>query len=127
MRKFLLSALLLIMGCSLFSGCESSARDRRLTAEATPSSAQEANKTRAASYRSKLRTLEFNKQHELNAIEQRRTGNVYSHSCRKAVVFDPSMPVSVDTTGCTPQQLRLEQEAEGRQTFDRVLSDPRNN
>ena len=126
MRKLLLSAPLLIMG-NLFSGCESGARDRRLTAEATPSNVQEANRVRAASYRSRLRTLELNKQQELNAIEQRRTGDVYSHSCRKAVVYDPSMPVSVDTTACTPQQLRLEQEAERRQTFDRVLSDPINN
>jgi len=33
------------------------------------------------------------------------------------------MPVSVDTSGCTPEQLRLEQDAERRQMFDDAMKD----
>ena len=115
--------LLVFVVLLLFAGCESDgARDRRLAAEAKRNVAdQEEDRAAAEARQGALRTLELNKQYELDVIEHRRTGDVYSHSCRKAVAMDPSMPVSVDTSGCTPEQLKLEQEAERRQMFDDAM------
>lgn len=120
MKKLLFSTLLLLLAASLLSGCESDeARDRRLKVEASRHVAQEEEDRAAAEARQgSLRALELNKQYELDRIEHRRTGDVYSHSCRKAVAIDPAYPVSVDTKGCTPEQVRLEQDAERRQMFE---------
>jgi hypothetical protein len=121
--------LLLLLAASLLSGCESdAARDRRLKAEAKSNVAQEEGDHAATeAQQGAVRAMELNKQYELDVVEHRRTGDVYSHSCRKAVGFDPSMAVSVDTTGCTPEQLRLEQEAERQQTFDDALKNSKKN
>jgi hypothetical protein len=123
MKRALFSTLLLVLAASLLSGCESdAARDRRLKAEAKRNVAQEEEEhAETEAHQGALRAMELNKQYELDVIEHRRTGDVYSHSCRRAVAFDPSMPVSVDTTGCSPEQLRLEQEAERNQMFDDAL------
>jgi len=123
MKKLLSYTLLLLLAASLLSGCESdAARDRRLKAEAKRNVAEEEeNRADASAHQGALRAMELNKQYELDVIEHKRTGDVYSHSCRKAVAFDPSMPVSVDTKGCTPEQLRLEEDAERRQMFDEAF------
>src|SRR5690242_4449069 len=122
--KSLFLMLLLAVAAGI-TGCESdAARDRRLQMEAKRNVAEEEEDRAAASaHQGALRAMELNKQYELDRIEHRRTGDVYSHSCRKAVAFDPSMPVSVDTKDCTPEQLRLEQEAERRQMFDDAMKD----
>jgi hypothetical protein len=119
----------LLLATSLLTGCESDAsRDRRLKAEARRNVAEEEqNRADAEAHQGALRNLELNKQYELDVIEHKRTGDVYSHSCRKAVAMDPSFPVSVDTSGCTPEQLRLEQEAERRQMFDDAMKNSKNN
>jgi hypothetical protein len=100
MKRPLLSILLLLLAASVLSGCESDgARDRRLMAEAKRNVAQEEEDHAATgAHQGAVRAMEPNKQYELDVIEHRRTGDVYSHSCRKAVGFDPSGPVSVDTT-----------------------------
>ena len=74
-----------------------------------------------------VRALELQKQDQLDGVEQRRTGNVYAHSCRKAVGINPGVPVTVDVKGCTPEQLRLEQEAERRQMFDDAMKNSKQN
>jgi hypothetical protein len=123
MKEPLFATLFLFLAVCVLSGCESEAsRDRRLKAEAKRNVAQEEeDRADAQAHQGALRAMELNKQYELDVIEHRRTGDVYSHSCRKAVAFDPSMPVSVDTKGCTPEQLRLEQEAEQKQMFEDAL------
>jgi hypothetical protein len=123
MNKTLFCTLLLLLAASLLSGCESDAsRDRRLKAEARRNVAQEEEvRSDTQAHEGALRDMELKKQYELDVIEHKRTGDVYSHSCRKAVAFDPSMPVSVDTSGCTPEQLKLEEEGERRQTFDDAM------
>jgi hypothetical protein len=120
MKEPLFSTLLLFLAACLLSGCESdTSRDRRLKTEAKRNVAQqEEDRADAQAHQQALRGIELNKQYDLDVIEHRRTGDVYSHSCRKAVAFDPSMPVSVDTKDCTPEQLRLEQEAEQKQMFE---------
>jgi len=125
MKKLIFPTLLLLLATSLLTGCESDAsRDRRLKAEARRNVAEEdQNRADSEAHQGALRALELNKQYELDVIEHKRTGDVYSHSCRKAVAMDPSMPVSVDTSGCTPEQLRLEQDAERRQMFDDDMKD----
>jgi len=125
MKKLIFPTLLLLLATSLLTGCESDAsRDRRLKAEARRNVAEEdQNRADSEAHQGALRALELNKQYELDVIEHKRTGDVYSHSCRKAVAMDPSMPVSVDTSGCTPEQLRLEQDAERRQMFDDAMKD----
>ena len=112
MKRALSSSLLLLLAASLLSGCESG-HDRYLRAEARRKAAQEQeDKADAAAHQGALRALERRKQNELDAIEQHRTLNATSHSCRKAVAIDPGFPVSIDTSGCSPEQLRAEQESE---------------
>ena len=116
--RLLVFVLVLLLG-----GCESDAsRDRRLAAEAKRHVAQEEqDRTDKETEQRALRQLELNKQYELDKIEHRRTGNVYSHSCRRAYALSTFFPVSVDTSGCTPEQLRLEQEAEQKQAVEDAL------
>src|SRR5436305_14484543 len=120
MKEPLFATLLLFCVACLLSGCESDvSRDRRLQAQAEHNVAQEEeNRADAQAHQGALRAMELNKQYELDVIEHRRTGDVYSHSCRRAVAFDPSMPVSVDAKGGTPEQLHLDQQAEQKQMFD---------
>lgn len=112
--------LCLFLAACLLSGCESdAARERRMKAEAQSKVAEDdQGRQDTFAHQEALRAVELAKQHDLDGVEQRRTGNVYAHSCRKAVAFDPSMPASVDTKGCSPDQLNLETEAERRQMFD---------
>ena len=120
---------LLFIATCLLSSCESgAARDQRYKAEADRKVAEDdQGRQETMAHDEAVKSIELAKQHELDAVEQRRTGDVYAHSCRKAVGFGPSMPVSVDTKGCTPDQLRLEQEAERRQIFDDALKNDREN
>ena len=122
MRKPAILVALLFMSWFLVA-CESDdAREQRYKAEAQRQVAED-DQTRQESFANQgaVTELALAKQHELDGVEQRRTGNVYAQSCRKAVAVNPGMPVIVDTKGCTPEQLRLETEAERRQMFDDAL------
>jgi hypothetical protein len=122
-------AWLLLIALGMLSGCQSeAARDAQYKAEADRKVAEdEQQREGAVAHSEAVTALELEKQNQLDAVEQRRSGNVYAHSCRKAVGFDPSMPVSVDTKGCTPEQLRLELDAERRQMFDDALKNSKEN
>ena len=122
MRRMQFALVALIAVC-LLPGCESdAARDQRYKTEAGQKVANdEQARQETVAHSEAVKAMELEKQNQLDAVEQRRSGNVYAHSCRKAVGFDPSMPVSVDTKGCVPEQLNLELEAERRQMFDDAL------
>jgi hypothetical protein len=63
-------------------------------------------------------------QDKLDAVEQKRSGNVYAHSCRKVTSASWQLnAVAVDKSGCSPEQLKLEEEAEKRQVFDQAFKD----
>jgi hypothetical protein len=55
-------------------------------------------------------------QEKLDATEQKRANNVYAHSCRKVTLASYALQASnVETAQCTPEQLKLEQDAERQQ------------
>jgi len=63
-------------------------------------------------------------QDKLDAVEQKRTGNVYAHSCRKVTAASWQLDaVAIDKSGCSPEQLRQEEEAQKRQMFDQAFKD----
>lgn len=65
-------------------------------------------------------------QEKLDAVEQKRTKNVYAHSCRKVTMASYALNASsVDTSQCSAEQIKLEQEAEKRQMFDKAFEDSR--
>lgn len=65
-------------------------------------------------------------QEKLDAVEQKRTNNVYAHSCRKVTSANWQLnAVAVDKSGCSADQLRLEEEAEKRQVFDKAFESTR--
>jgi hypothetical protein len=54
------------------------------------------------------RALMLQAQGKLDAIEPKRTNNVYAHSCRKVTLASYALNASnVDTAQCTPEQLKL--------------------
>ncbi len=60
-------------------------------------------------------------QEKLDAVEQKRTKNVYAHSCRKVTLASYMLnATTVDTSQCSAEQLKLEQEAEKRQASDKM-------
>jgi len=91
MKKLIFPTLILLLATSLLTGCESDAsRDRRLKAEARRNVAEEdQNRADSEAHQGALRALELNKQYELDVIEHKRTGDVYSHSCRRPLPWTP--------------------------------------
>ncbi len=70
------------------------------------------------------RAVMLQAQEKLDAVEQKRTKNVYAHSCRKVTMASYALNASsVDTSQCSAEQLKLEQEAEKRQMFDKAFED----
>ena len=123
MSRHAIFILALLFAALLLTSCQSdAAREQQMNAEAKRQVAVE-DEERSVSYAHEgvLRGVELAKQNELDAVEQKRTGNVYAHSCRKAVALDPALPVSIDTKACSTDQLRVEQEAERRQLFDEAF------
>jgi hypothetical protein len=59
------------------------------------------------------RALMLREQEKLDATEEKRTNNVYAHSCRKASYALKAS--NVGTAQCTPERLQLEQDAERQQ------------
>lgn len=128
MSKRILIFIPVLVTC-LLTNCQSdAANERSAKAEAGRKVAEdEQNRADTQLHHEALDALALAKQHDLDGVEQRRSGDVYAHSCRKAVAFDPSMPVSVDTKECSKEQLALEQQAETRQMFDAALKNPKGN
>jgi hypothetical protein len=62
------------------------------------------------------RALMLREQEKLDATEEKRTNNVYAHSCRKVTLASYALKASnVGTAQCTPERLQLEQDAERQQ------------
>jgi len=62
------------------------------------------------------RALMLREQEKLDATEQKRTNNVYAHSCRKVTLASYALKASnVDTAQCTPERLKLEQDVARQQ------------
>ncbi len=70
------------------------------------------------------RAMMLKAQEKLDAVEQKRTKDVYAHSCRKVTLASYALNASnVDTSQCSAEQLKLEQDAEKRQMFDKAFED----
>jgi hypothetical protein len=70
------------------------------------------------------RAVMLREQERLDRVEQKRTKNVYAHSCRKVTLASYALnATNVDTSQCSPEQLKLEQEAESHQMFDKAFED----
>jgi len=70
------------------------------------------------------RAIMFQAQEKLDAVEQKRTKNVYAHSCRKVTMASYALNASnVDTSQCSAEQLKLEQDAEKSLVFDKAFED----
>lgn len=119
-----------ILFVTLFAGltaCTSEAsRERQQQAEARRKVAQDDQDLQAQeSSNEGQRALVLKEQDRLDAVEQKRTGNVYAHSCRKVTAVNYILNAnSVDTSQCSEQQLKLEQDAEQQQPIrDKLMQD----
>jgi hypothetical protein len=116
-RGILLVAVFAVLGAGL-AGCTSeAARERQQQAEAGRKVAEEDQDVQAKESSDEAdRALMLQAQGKLDAIEQKRTNNVYAHSCRKVTLASYALNASnIDTAQCTPDQLKLEQDAEQEQ------------
>ena len=107
-------------------GCTSEAtRQRQIQAEARRKVAQEDQDLQSQETSDEAqRALVLKEQERLDGVEQKRTGNVYAHSCRKVTAVNYMLNAnSVDTSGCSTDQLKMEQEAEQKQASDKVFGD----
>jgi hypothetical protein len=111
-------------------GCTSEAtRERQQQAEARRKVAQEDEEVQAKESSAEAdHAVMLQAQEKLDAVEQKRTNNVYAHSCRKVTMASYALNASnVDTSQCSAEQLKLEQEAEKRQMFDKAFESVRDN
>jgi hypothetical protein len=71
------------------------------------------------------RALMLREQEKLDATEQKRTNNVYAHSCRKVTLASYALKASnVGRAQCTPERLKLEQDAERQQNRMKLGKQP---
>jgi hypothetical protein len=108
------------------TGCTSEAtRERQIQAEARRRVAQEDQDLKDQETSDEgQRALVLKEQDRLDGVEQKRTGNVYAHSCRKVTEVNYILNAnSVDTSGCSPDQLKIEKEAEQNQARDKIFAD----
>ena len=108
------------------TGCTSEAsRERQQQAEARRKVAQEDEEVQAKEGSEEAdRATMLKAQEKLDAVEQKRTNNVYAHSCRKVTLASYALNASnVDASQCSAEQLKMEQEAEKRQMFDKAFED----
>ena len=108
------------------TGCTSeAARERQQQAEARRKAAQEDEEVQAKESSEEAdRATMLKAQEKLDAVEQKRTNNVYAHSCRKVTLASYALNASnVDASQCSAEQLKMEQEAEKRQMFDKAFED----
>jgi hypothetical protein len=100
------------------AGCTSeAARERQQPAEARRKAADEDQDGQAKESSGEAdRALMLREQEKLDATEQKPTNNVYAHSCRKVTLASYALQASnVGTAQCTPERLKLEQDAERQQ------------
>ena len=108
------------------TGCTSdAARERAQQRQIQRNIAQEDEDVQAKEgYDERNHARLLQEQEKLDAVEQKRSGNVYAHSCRKVTAANMDLDaVAVDKSGCSAEQLRLEEEAEKRQVFDKAFED----
>lgn len=109
-----------LLGCTSEEG-----RRRAQQAQIKRNIAQEDEDVQAReSYDERNQARLLQEQEKLDAVEQKRSGNVYAHSCRKVTAANMDLDaVAVDKSGCSAEQLRQEEEAEKRQVFDKAFED----
>ena len=107
---------ILFAGTIGLTGCKSNgARERQ---------AQEDKALQEAPLSAEEQALVQQEQERLDGVEQQRTGDASTHSCRKAKeVYASSNTKVVDTNGCSAEQLKLEQDAEQKQARDKAAAD----
>ena len=124
-RKHIAWILILPLVAGLFGCTSEEGRKRAQQAQIRRNIAQDDEDVQAKeSYDEANHARLLQEQDKLDAVEQKRTGNVYAHSCRKVTAANWQLnAVAVDKSGCSPDQLRLEEEAEKRQVFDQAFKD----
>ncbi len=108
------------------TGCTSEAtRERQQQREAARKVAEEDQNLQDKEVSEQAdRAIMLQAQEKLDAVEQKRTNNVYAHSCRKVTLASYALnATNLDTSQCSAEQLKLEQEAEKRQMFDNAFED----
>ena len=116
--------ILIAMFATTLTGCTSEAsRERQQQAEARRKVAEEDQDLQAQEGSEEAqRALVLKEQEKLDTVEQKRTNNVYAHSCRKVTSVNYVLNANgIDTSQCSPEQLKIEQEAERRQVFDKAF------
>ena len=118
---------ILSLAClGMLTGCTSEAsRQRAEQAQIKRDIAQQDEDTQAKEgYDERNNAKMLQEQDRLDGIEQKRSGNAYAHSCRKVTSASADLnAVAVDKSQCSPDQLKLEEEAERRQPFDKAFAD----
>ena len=122
--------ILIALFAATFAGCTSDAeRQREQQAQARRDIAQEDQDVQAKeSHDEAVNARVLQEQEKLDAVEQKRSGNVYAHSCQHVTTVSMELnAVSVDKSQCSAGQLQLEQEAVKRQMFDKAFEEVREN
>ena len=120
--------MVVLLLAAMLTGCTSDAtRAREQQAQIKRNIAQEDQDVQAGeSHDEANHARMLQEQDKLDAVEQKRTNNVYAHSCRKVTSASWELnAVSVDKSLCSPEQLRQEEKAEKRQVFDKAFEDAR--
>ena len=121
--------ILIALFATTFTGCTSdAARLREQQAQARRNIAQEDEDVQAKEYHDEaVNARVLQEQEKLDAVEQKRSGNVYAHSCQHVtnVVWELNA-VSVDKSQCSAEQLQQEQDSARRQMFDKAFADAAN-
>lgn len=120
MTRRTLSILLPLVAIGLLSGCQSNSTGQAnpAPAAATQTAADTAAPEDIASD-DPIWDAIAKRQAHLDRVEKNRTGHNDARSCQKAVP-GPHHRVKVDTAGCTPDQLRVEWDADRNQLLDRA-------
>jgi len=106
------------------AGCTSEAARERQTQREAARQVAEDDQTMQDKQNTEFadRAVMLQAQEKLDAVEQKRTKNVYAHSCRKVTMASYALNASnVDTSQCSTEQLKLEQEAEKSQMFEKAF------
>ena len=118
--------ILILLSTATLTGCTSdAARERAQQRQIQRNIAQEDEDVQAKEgYYERNHARLLQEQEKLDAVQQKRSGNVYAHSCRKVTSASWELnAVAVDKSGCSAEQLRQEEEAEKRQVFDKAFED----
>jgi len=120
-------ALIFLAPLAGLTGCTSEAsRERAQQADAKRKVAEDDEDLKAKEGTEEAdRALMLQAQQKLDAVEQRRSNNVYAHSCRKVTLASYALnATNVDTSGCSADRLKLEQDAERQQSTSDLFKKP---